>query len=138
MTRTLFNAQLQETLDDIKKLFNKKQEGYGKADDVFYNFNATADRLDIEPLTVLMVLMDKHWVALTNTVENHEVRLERFTDIVVYGLIAIEMIHGEMNYRNAPEMNNMLYPKSTFFDAMDSINKETQYFTYKGTEGAEG
>jgi len=87
--------------DDIKKLLSTKNISYGNPDDGFYNFREASRRIenrtDVEGMMkMLMVYVDKHWVALTqNNIRTPELK-ERFMDIVLYSLIAITMIDKEL------------------------------------------
>jgi len=96
MTREQLRKVITEELEEVKRLFEEKNESYGQEEDAFYNFRSTAQRLfDMEGhgamFDVLLVYMDKHLVALANqgiTEKEFELRMR---DIIVYSLIAIAM-----------------------------------------------
>jgi hypothetical protein len=98
MTRDELATFIGEKCDDIKQLFATKNKDYGMADDAFANFRKSAHRV-ILPMApgldeheamfrVLLVLLDKHAVALSQTgLGGNEVD-ERLADIANYALIA--------------------------------------------------
>ncbi len=98
MTRGELIEKAQEDLKELIGLMRVKNQGYGLAEDGFYNFRETARRvLCRQPgydnmLDVLIVLMDKHWVALCQNKLADPNAEERFGDLIVYSLIARQMI----------------------------------------------
>lgn len=107
-TRSDLTNEINQSCDDIKKLFSYKNEDYGMADDAFANFRKTAERMvipfmqrygvnvDIKDAMylVLSIYVDKHAVALSQTgLKGNEVA-ERLGDIANYSLIAKAMLKG--------------------------------------------
>lgn len=99
-TREETNAKIVELCEQIKNMFSNKNKSYGNDADGFYNFRETARRIffDTNPsymLDVIMVYMDKHWVALTqNGIYTPECK-ERFMDMAVYSLLSIALLETE-------------------------------------------
>lgn len=94
MSRDKFIHQLNEDLDRVKMTFETKNKSYGKGDDAFHNFRATAIRKygDGSPdkmYDILFTLMDKHLVALANNALDDPEFEERTRDVIVYSLIAL-------------------------------------------------
>lgn len=95
-TRNQFLALLVSEMESIQQLFEEKNQSYGTADDLFYNFRQTAIRIfnkqeHAAMFTVLMTLVDKHLVALANKGLNDKECAERLRDVIVYALIGIAM-----------------------------------------------
>ena len=91
---------IEEQADEVVQLFKHKNKDYGDDVDAFYNFRETARRIyDLgdheDMLKVLMTYMDKHLVAITNSLMNTSEYEERFRDIIVYSLIAIAIKKDE-------------------------------------------
>jgi hypothetical protein len=96
MTRDQFKQIMGKTLDEIRGVFDYKNTSYGKADDAFHNFRSSAIRCFGEDTPenmykVLLVLVDKHLVAVANKGLEDAEFVERMKDIIVYSLIAIGM-----------------------------------------------
>lgn len=97
-----FQNVLEEEFKQIQELFERKNRLYGcrEKGDVLYNFRETAQRVFGEDspeamFKTLLVLADKHWVALTkNGLRDPEV-VERLRDMIVYCLLAIGIIFDE-------------------------------------------
>jgi hypothetical protein len=78
--------------------FTSKNKEYGNQDDAFHNFRETARRIIGGDPTVddmfyvLMVLADKHWVALAQSLSRTPDCLDKLEDIEIYCKIARAMI----------------------------------------------
>lgn len=107
-TREDLTKEINQSCDDIKKLFSYKNQDYGMVEDAFANFRKTAERIivpfmdrhgvqiDIKDAMylVLSIYVDKHAVALSQTgLRGNEVA-ERLGDIANYSLIAKAMLKG--------------------------------------------
>lgn len=96
MTRDDFFEITCETWGKIEDLFNIKNKSYGRGDDIFHNFRETALRLTRcdspeHMFQVLLVLQDKHRVALANRGLDDPEFEERVMDDIIYSLLAIAM-----------------------------------------------
>jgi hypothetical protein len=94
MSRDVFIQIMNENLERVKKVFENKNRSYGKGNDAFHNFRATAIRKYGEGspgkmYDVLFTLMDKHLVALANNGLDDPEFEERTRDVIVYSLIAL-------------------------------------------------
>lgn len=104
MTYEEFLDFLNDEFENIRELFQTKNQVYGAGDDVFFNFRETARRVypgfdNCDPpaqyadmFTVLLTLMDKHLVAIYNGGLHTPEIEERMRDIIVYCLIGLAMI----------------------------------------------
>jgi|LSQX01.2.fsa_nt_gb hypothetical protein len=83
-----------------KKIVEKNKE-YGNPDDAYFNFRETARRMfgpepSVEDMFhVLMILADKHWVALAQKLTQTPDCLDKLEDIEIYCKIARAMIHRD-------------------------------------------
>lgn len=97
MTREELRRAIEQELETILELFDRKNESYGADLDAFHNFRETArrvlkcDALD-NRFRVLLAYMDKHLVALTSRGVHDPEAEERLRDIVVYALIGLAMV----------------------------------------------
>ncbi len=94
MSRDNFIQLMKDELERVKKVFENKNRSYGKGNDAFHNFRATAIRKYGEGspgkmYDVLFTLMDKHLVALANNGLDDPEFEERTRDVIVYSLIAL-------------------------------------------------
>lgn len=96
MKRENFLELLDQEYNQIRDLFTIRNKSYGADDDLFYNFRETAERMLPElyrsnpyeaMYKVLMILLDKHMVALTKGLTVNEFQ-DRSRDVIVYTLIA--------------------------------------------------
>lgn len=93
MTRQQLSDFICPQCDEIKQLFSYKNQDYGANDDAFSDFRKTAQRLlsDLPEheamFKVLMILQDKHLVALSQTGLSGNEVAERLRDIANYALI---------------------------------------------------
>ena len=97
--KTDFLLFIQDKFEEIKKLFARKNEGYGAIDDLFWNFRQTAERLYpsmyaqapyAAMFLVAETLVDKHNVALAKGIAVSECE-ERLLDRIVYSLLQLKM-----------------------------------------------
>jgi hypothetical protein len=103
MNRNEFiNNILVPTTKEIIDTFERKNVSYGGGEgaDTFHNFSESARRCygkdTVENrLKVLMVLVDKHLVALNNTGVSDPDFQERCVDVAVYMMLAIGIGHKE-------------------------------------------
>lgn len=88
-----------EDISELMALMWQKNHGYGTGGDGFYNFRETARRTICnqpsfeDMLKILIILMDKHWVALCQHGLSDPAVEERFGDLIVYSLIARQMVN---------------------------------------------
>lgn len=107
LTRGELIGNAEKDLDGLINLMRTKNRGYGTAEDGFHNFRETARRAVCNPpdyedmLKILMILMDKHWVALCQCGLSDPVAEERFGDLIVYSLIARQMIREARKWGQA-------------------------------------
>jgi len=98
VTRGELIENAEKDITELITLMRRKNQGYGTADDGFHNFRETARRTICnqpsfeDMLKILIILMDKHWVALCQCGLSDPVAEERFGDLIVYSLIARQMI----------------------------------------------
>jgi hypothetical protein len=99
--RTDFVLFIQDQFEEIQKLFNRKNEGYGASGDLFWNFRQTAERLypsiyEQDPYAAMFLvaetLVDKHNVALAKGIAVSECE-ERLLDRIVYSLLQLKMVY---------------------------------------------
>lgn len=92
--------ELLKTIKDeyasIISLYELKNFAYGNDDNAFHNFTETARRVFNNPdlrlaFRVLLILMDKHLVALANRGLDDPEVVERLRDVAVYSLIGLAM-----------------------------------------------
>jgi len=100
--------EINQSCDDIKKLFTYKNTEYGMDQDAFANFRKTAERMVIPFMArygvtvdikdamylVLSIYVDKHAVSLSQTGLSGNEVAERLGDIANYSLIAKAMLKG--------------------------------------------
>ena len=105
--RADFVLFIQDKFEEIRKLFARKNEGYGTNDDLFWNFRQTAERLypsvyEQDPYAAMFMvaetLVDKHNVALAKGIAVSECE-ERLLDRIVYSLLQLKMVYD----RERPE-----------------------------------
>lgn len=102
MKRQALAKFIEQECERIKELFSKKNVAYGRAHDAFYNFTEAARRVfyndpehDVsfgDMLSVLLIYMHKHLIALENVGVMDPEAQERFRDIAVYALIGVAII----------------------------------------------
>lgn len=98
MKRQELLLAVEEDIAGLLDLMRDKNERYGSCQDAFLNFRETARRTRSgntgvdEMLEVLLTLADKHWIALCQCGIADPAAEERFGDIIVYSLIARQMI----------------------------------------------
>ncbi len=99
--RNDFVLFIRDKFEEIEKLFNRKNEGYGGIDDVLWSFSQTAKRLypamyAQEPYAAMFLvaetLVDKHNVALAKGIAVSECE-ERLLDRIVYSLLQLKMVY---------------------------------------------
>ena len=99
--RSDFILFIRDKFEEIEKLFDRKNKGYGATDDLFWNFRQTAERLypemyAQEPFAAMFLvaetLVDKHNVALAKGLEVSECE-ERLLDRIVYSLLQLKMVY---------------------------------------------
>ena len=99
--RADFVLFIQDKFEEIRKLFARKNEGYGTNDDLFWNFRQTAERLyptmyEQDPYAAMFLvaetLVDKHNVALAKGIAVSECE-ERLLDRIVYSLLQLKMVY---------------------------------------------
>ena len=99
--RADFVLFIQDKFEEIRKLFARKNEGYGTNDDLFWNFRQTAERLypsvyEQNPYAAMFLvaetLVDKHNVALAKGIAVSECE-ERLLDRIVYSLLQLKMVY---------------------------------------------
>ena len=99
--RADFVLFIQDKFEEIRKLFARKNEGYGTNDDLFWNFRQTAERLyptmyEQDPYAAMFLvaetLVDKHNVALAKGIAVSECE-ERLLDRVVYSMLQLKMVY---------------------------------------------
>ena len=105
MNRKDLSNFIKESCATITGVFEVKNVDYGSNDDAFANFRKTAERI-VQPFMqkhgvrisieeamflVLLVLQDKHLVALSQTGLSGKEVDERLGDVAVYSLIAKAM-----------------------------------------------
>ena len=99
--RADFVLFIQDKFEEIRKLFARKNEGYGTNDDLFWNFRQTAERLypsvyEQDPYAAMFMvaetLVDKHNVALAKGIAVSECE-ERLLDRIVYSLLQLKMVY---------------------------------------------
>ena len=99
--RADFVLFIQDKFEEIRKLFARKNEGYGTNDDLFWNFRQTAERLypsiyAQDPYAAMFLvaetLVDKHNVALAKGIAVSECE-ERLLDRIVYSLLQLKMVY---------------------------------------------
>ena len=99
--RADFVLFIQDKFEEIRKLFARKNEGYGTNDDLFWNFRQTAERLyptiyEQDPYAAMFLvaetLVDKHNVALAKGIAVSECE-ERLLDRIVYSLVQLKMVY---------------------------------------------
>ena len=106
---------LRDKLEEIEKLFVRKNEGYGAKNDLFWNFRQTAERLypslsEKDPYAAMFLvaetLVDKHNVALAKGIAVSECE-QRLLDRIVYSLLQLKMVyeHAEEAARKSGEKN---------------------------------
>ncbi|MEN6565884.1 MAG: hypothetical protein ABFC57_06250 [Veillonellales bacterium] len=107
-TRKELAAYIVKSCDDIKSLFNYKNQDYGEDKDAFANFRKTVQRIVIPFMEshgvsitekeamfmVAMIYQDKHLVALSQTGVNGNEVAERLQDVANYALIMKAMVEG--------------------------------------------
>lgn len=99
--------ELLELIEDefkaIRELYERKYASYSAKGDVFYNFRQIASRLFTiyEPVhgmfSALLVLKDKHDMALANRGMDDPECESRLRDIIVYCLIGLAMVKEYKN-----------------------------------------
>ena len=99
--RADFVLFIQDKFEEIRKLFARKNKGYGTNDDLFWNFRQTAERLypsvyEQNPYAAMFLvaetLVDKHNVALAKGIAVSECE-ERLLDRIVYSLLQLKMVY---------------------------------------------
>ena len=117
MTREELAKFMEAKATEITGVFKYKNTDYGMGDDAFANFRKTAERIVIPFMSkhgieisiedamflVLMVLQDKHLVALSQTGLDGSEVLERLTDVAVYSLIGAAMKENQIDRRQENE-----------------------------------
>ena len=113
--RSDFVLFIRDKFEEIERLFDRKNKGYGATDDLFWNFRQTAERLypemyAKEPFAAMFLvaetLVDKHNVALAKGLAVSECE-ERLLDRIVYSLLQLKMVyeHSEETAENNSEIN---------------------------------
>ncbi len=120
MNRKDLSNFIKESCNTITGVFEVKNVDYGSNEDAFANFRKTAERI-VQPFMqkhgvrisieeamflVLLVLQDKHLVALSQTGLSGKEVDERLGDVAVYSLIAKAM------YKEVKESNKGLDGRS--------------------------
>lgn len=99
--RSDFVLFIRDKFEEIERLFDRKNAGYGAQQDLFWNFRQTAERLypemyAKEPFAAMFLvaetLVDKHNVALAKGIEVSECD-ERLIDRIVYSLLQLKMVY---------------------------------------------
>ncbi len=99
-TRSLLVERCAKDISELLELMRRKNQHYGTTEDAFYNFRETARRTICanpsyeDMLKVLVTLADKHWVAICQNGLADPAVEERFGDMIVYCLIARQMIRA--------------------------------------------
>ena len=105
--RADFVLFIQDKFEEFRKLFARKNKGYGTNDDLFWNFRQTAERLypnmyEQDPYAAMFLvaetLVDKHNVALAKGIAVSECE-ERLLDRIVYSLLQLKIVYD----RERPE-----------------------------------
>ena len=113
--RSDFVLFIRDKFEEIERLFDRKNKGYGATEDLLWNFRQTAarlypDRYAKEPFAAMFLvaetLVDKHNVALAKGIEVSECE-ERLLDRIVYSLLQLKMVyeHSEETAENNSEIN---------------------------------
>lgn len=94
VTRDDFIKLMGDELTRVEGVFKAKNVSYGKEGDAFHNFRSSALRVfgagtPENMYTVLLTLIDKHLVALSNGGLDTPEFEERTRDVIVYSLIAL-------------------------------------------------
>ncbi|MCX7633234.1 MAG: hypothetical protein N2Z22_07880 [Turneriella sp.] len=109
--RTDFALFIEDKIEEIKKLFTRKNEGYGANGDLFWNFRRTAKRIYPDKYTqdpydamflVAETLVDKHNVALAKGITVSECE-ERLLDRIIYSLLQLKMVYDRSEHREYGE-----------------------------------
>ena len=99
--RSDFVLFIRDKFEEIERLFDRKNAGYGAQQDLFWNFRQTAERLypemyAKEPFAAMFLvaetLVDKHNVALAKGIEVSECD-ERLIDRIVYSLLQLKTVY---------------------------------------------
>lgn len=100
MTRAEFASFMREEFERLVRLFESKNNSYGADEDVFYNFRESARRIfngteKADLFQVLLVLADKHIIALErNNIYDPEAE-SRLRDIILYALLGLGILKGD-------------------------------------------
>ena len=99
--RSDFVLFIRDKFEEIEKLFDRKNKGYGATDDLLWNFRQTAERLypemyAKEPFQAMFLvaetLVEKHNVELAKGLAVSECD-ERLMDRIVYSLLQLKMVY---------------------------------------------
>jgi hypothetical protein len=97
-----------DSLNKILKLFNEKNNEYGKTDEAFSVFNRIAEKYKCSPYHALTMLRAKHEISIEEIADNiqsnslvysQEKIEEKYNDIIVYYLLEKIMI-SNLNFKN--------------------------------------